>query len=172
VKRETNTAIENKIPIYPINLSGEDELKKLLTSEWRYWLSITQILTCSDAREASRKLRFRIPADTATKLEADLSVRELISGSWRSFESFIEQVEHSKMSHFFIDFQKLHSQFDSEIAPGFTESSKRFRVSDNDFKVENRFAGKMIFALYGLLQYFDCHSLTIDRTNSCGLKGH
>jgi len=172
VKRETNNAIDNKIPIYPINLSGEDELKKLLTSEWRYWLSITQILTCSDAREASRKLRFRIPADTATKLEADLSVRELISESWRSFESIIEQVEHSKVSHFFIDFQKLHSQFDSEITPGFTESSKRFRVSDNDFKIENRFAGKMIFALYGLLQYFDCHSLTIDRMNSCGLKGH
>ena len=60
VKRETNIAIENKVPIYPVNLSGEDELKKLLSSEWRYWLSITQILTCKDAREASTKLRFRI----------------------------------------------------------------------------------------------------------------
>jgi len=172
VKRETNAAIENKISIYPINLSGEDELKKLLTSEWRYWLSITQILTCNDAREASRKLRFRIPADTASKMEVDLSVRELVIGSWRAFESFIEQMEHSKISHSFIDFQNLHIQFDNEIVPGFIETSKRFRVSDNDFKVENRFVGKMIFGLYGYLQYFDCHSLTIDRTNSCGLKGH
>ena len=172
VKRETNIAIENKISIYPINLSGEGELKTLLTSEWRYWLSITQILTCNDAREASRKLRFRIPADTASKMETDLSVRELVIGSWRAFESFIEQMEHSKMSHSFMDFQNLHIQFDNEIVPGFIETSKRFRVSDNDFKIENRFAGKMIFGLYGYLQYFDCHALTINRENSCGLKGH
>jgi hypothetical protein len=35
VKRETNLAIENGIPIYPVNLSGEDQLKTLLTPEWR-----------------------------------------------------------------------------------------------------------------------------------------
>ena len=172
VKRETNIAIENRIPIYPINLSGEEELKKILTSEWRYWLSITQILTCSGAREAKRKLRFRIPADSSSKLEEDLSARQLIVESWRSLESFFEQMEHSKMSHSFMDFQNLHIQFDNEIAPGFIEFSKHFRLSEDNFKLENRFAGKMIFALYNALQYFDCHSLTIDRANSCGLKGH
>jgi hypothetical protein len=172
VKRETNIAIENKIPIYPVNLTGEDELKKLLSSEWRYWLSITQILTCSDAREASTKLRFRLSADAASKMEEDFSVRESILGSWRAFESLFEQIGISKVSHTSIGFQELHNQFDNEVVPGFTQSSRRFKSSKQADKVENRFAGKMIFALYGLLQYFDCHSLTIDRTNSCGLKGH
>lgn len=172
VKRETNIAIENKIPIYPINLTGEDELKKLLSSEWRYWLSITQILTCSDAREASTKLRFRLSADAASKMEEDLSVRESILGSWRSFESLFEQIGISKMSHTSIEFQELHKQFDNEVVPGFTQSSRRFKSSEQAYKVENRFAGKMLFGLFNYLQYFDCHSLTIDRANSCGLKGH
>ena len=172
VKRETNIAIENKIPIYPVNLTGEDELKKLLSSEWRYWLSITQILTCSDAREASTKLRFLLSADAASKMEEDLSVRESILGSWRSFESLFEQIGLSKMSHTSIEFQELHNQFDNEVVPGFTQSSRRFKSSEQAYKVENRFAGKMLFGLFNYLQYFDCHSLTIDRANSCGLKGH
>ena len=172
VKRETNIAIENKIPIYPLNLTREDELKKLLSSEWRYWLSITQILTCSDAREASTKLRFRLSADAASKMEEDLSVRESILGSWRAFESLFEQIGISKVSHTSIDFQELHSQFDNEVVPGLTQSSRRFKSSEQADKVENRFAGKMLFGLFNYLQYFDCHSLTIDRANSCGLKGH
>lgn len=172
VKRETNIAIENKIPIYPLNLTGEDELKKLLSSEWRYWLSITQILTCSDAREASTKLRFRLSADAASKMEEDLTVRESILGSWRAFESLFEQIGISKMSHTSIEFQELHNQFDNEVVPGFTQSSRHFKSSEPAHKVENRFTGKMLFGLFNYLQYFDCHSLTIDRANSCGLKGH
>jgi hypothetical protein len=172
VKRETNIAIENKIPIYPINLTREDELKKLLSPEWRYWLSITQILTCSDALEASTKLRFRLSADAASKMEEDLSVRESILGAWRAFESLFEQIEISKMSHTSIEFQELHNQFDNEVVPGFTQFSRRLKLSEKAFKVENRFAGKMLFGLFNYLQYFECHSLTIDRANSCGLKGH
>lgn len=172
VKRETNLAIENRIPIYPVNLSGEDELKTLLTPEWRYWLSITQILTCKNSREAFRKLRFRISADSASSTKLDSEARQSIVGSWRSFESLIEQIEIAKMSHSFIDFQELHSQFDNEIAPGFTEFSKSFKVAEKDFKVENRLAGKMLFAIFTSLQYFDCHSLTVNRINWCGLKGH
>jgi len=105
VKRETNLAIENGIPIYPVNLSGEDQLKTLLTPEWRYWLSITQILTCKDSREAFRKLRFRISADSASSMEVDSVARQSIVGSWRGFESLIEQIEIAKMSHSFLDFQ-------------------------------------------------------------------
>lgn len=172
VKRETNIAIENKIPIYPVNLSGEDELKKLLSSEWRYWLSITQILSCDDAREASRKLRFRIPADTDSRVEADQTVRELINGSWRSLESLFDQIEKSKTSRSFLDFQALHGQFDKDVLPGFAESSSRLISAEETSNVENRFAGKMVFGLFNYLQYFDCHALTIDRSNSCGLKGH
>jgi tetratricopeptide (TPR) repeat protein len=172
VKRETNIAIENKIPIYPVNLSGEDELKKLLSSEWRYWLSITQILSCDDAREASRKLRFRIPADTDSRAEVDQTVRELINGSWRTLESLFDQIEISKASHSFLDFQALHGQFDNDVLPGFAESSSRLVSAEETFKVENRFAGKMLFGLFSYLQYFDCHALTVDRSNSCGLKGH
>ncbi len=172
VKREVNTAIENDIQIYPINLTGEAELKKLLNAEWRYWLSITQILTCDNAREAARKLRFRIRADSASNLDLDLSIRELIIGSWRSLESLFDQIEYSKNSHTYIDFKDLHDQFDNDIAPGFIETSRDFRSADKEFKVENRFIGKMLFGLYIFLQYFDCHSLTIDRANSCGLKGH
>jgi tetratricopeptide (TPR) repeat protein len=58
------------------------------------------------------------------------------------------------------------------VVPGFTQSSRRFKSSEQADKVENRFAGKMLFGLFNYLQYFDCHSLTIDRGNSCGLKGH
>jgi len=172
VKRETNIAIENKVPIYPVNLSGEDELKKLLSSEWRYWLSITQILTCKDAREASTKLRFRISADATSKMEEELSLRESIIGAWRVFESLFEQIGNAKMSHSFIEFQELHDQFDKDVVPGFTAVSRRLQSSDHAYKIENRFAGKMIFGLFNYIQYFDCHSLTIDRANSCGLKGH
>ena len=172
VKRETNIAIENKVPIYPVNLSGEDELKKLLSSEWRYWLSITQILTCKDAREASVKLRFRISADATSRIEEDLSLRESINGAWRVFESLFEQIGIAKMSHSYIEFEELHDQFDKDVVPGFTAVSKRLQSSDDAFKIENRFAGKMIYGLFNYIQYFDCHSLTIDRANSCGLKGH
>jgi len=172
VKRETNLAIENGIPIYPVNLSGEEQLKTLLTPEWRYWLSITQILTCKDSREAFRKLRFRISADSASNMEIDSMARQSIIGSWRAFESIIEQIEIAKMSHSFIDFQELHSQFDNEIAPGFSEFSKSYKLADKEFRVENRLAGKMLFGIFMSLQYFDCHSLTVDRINWCGLKGH
>jgi tetratricopeptide (TPR) repeat protein len=172
VKRETNLAIENGIPIYPVNLSGEEQLKTLLTPEWRYWLSITQILTCKDSREAFRKLRFRISADSASNMEIDSMARQSIIGSWRAFESIIEQIEIAKMSHSFIDFQELHSQFDKEIAPGFSEFSKSYKLADKEFKVENRLAGKMLFGIFMSLQYFDCHSLTVNRINWCGLKGH
>jgi hypothetical protein len=172
VKRETNLAIEKGIPIYPVNLSGEDELKTFLTPEWRYWLSITQILTCEDSREASRKLRFRIPADSASGMEMDSVARQSVVASWRAFESLIEQIEIAKMSHSFIDFQELHSQFDTEIVPGFIEFSKGFKLAEKDFKVENRFAGKMLYSIFAYIQYFDCHSLTVNRMNSCGLKGH
>jgi len=172
VKRETNLAIENGIPIYPVNLSGEDQLKTLLTPEWRYWLSITQILTCKDSREAFRKLRFRISADSASSMEVDSVARQSIVGSWRGFESLIEQIEIAKMSHSFLDFQELHSQFDNEIAPGFSEFSKSFKLAEKEFRVENRLAGKMLFGIFMSLQYFDCHSLTVNRVNWCGLKGH
>jgi hypothetical protein len=172
VKRETNIAIENKVPIYPVNLSGEDELKKLLSSEWRYWLSITQILTCQDAREASTKLRFRISADATSSVEEDLSLRESIIGAWRVFESLFEHIGKAKMTHTFIDFQELHDQFDKDVVPGFTAVSRRLQSSDEAYKMENRFAGKMLYGLFNYIQYFDCHSLTIDRSNSCGLKGH
>lgn len=172
VKRETNIAIENKVPIYPVNLSGEDELKKLLSSEWRYWLSITQILTCQDAREASTTLRFRISSDATSRVEEDLSLRESIIGAWRVFESLFEHIGKAKMSHAFIEFQELHDQFDKDVVPGFTAVSRRLQSSDDAYKIENRFAGKMLFGLFNYIQYFDCHSLTIDRANSCGLKGH
>ena len=172
VKRETNIAIENKIPIYPVNLTGEDELKKLLSSEWRYWLSITQILTCSTAREASTKLRFRLSAGAALKMEEDLSIRESIVGSWRALESLLEQIGIAKMSHTSIEFQDLHNQFDNEVVPGFTEISKHLKSPEQNYQAENKFAGKMIFGLFNILQYFDCHALTIDRDNSCGLRGH
>ena len=172
VKRETNLAIENGIPIYPVNLSGEDQLKTLLTPEWRYWLSITQILTCKDSREAFRKLRFRISADSASSMEVDSVARQSIVGSWRGFESLIEKIEIAKMSHSFLDFQELHSQFDNEIAPGFSEFSKSFKLAEKEFRVENRLAGKMLFGIFMSLQYFDCHSLTVNRVNWCGLKGH
>ena len=172
VKRETNLAIENGIPIYPVNLSGEDKLKTFLTPEWRYWLSITQILTCEDSREASRKLRFRIPADSVSSMEMDSVARQSVVGSWGALESLFEQIGIAKMSHSFIDFQELHSRFDNEIALGFIEFSKIFKMAETDFKVENRFAGKMLYSLFAYIQYFDCHSLTINRLNSCGLKGH
>jgi len=172
VKRETNLSIENGIPIYPVNLSGEDQLKTLLTPEWRYWLSITQILTCKDSREAFRKLRFRISADSASSMEIDSVTRQSIIGSWRAFESLFEQLEIAKMSHSFIDFQDIHSQFDNEIAPGFREFSKNFKLAERELRIENRFVGKMLYGLFLYIQYFDCHSLTVNRTNSCGLKGH
>lgn len=172
VKRETNVAIENKVPIYPVNLSGEDELKKLLSSEWRYWLSIVQILTCKDAREASNKLRFRISADATSRMEEDLPLRESIVGAWQAFESLFEHIGKAKMSHFSLEFQELHDQFDKDVVPGFTAASRRLKLSDAAYKIENRFAGKMLFGLFNYMQYFDCHSLTIDRANSCGLKGH
>jgi hypothetical protein len=172
VKRETNLAIENGIPIYPVNLSGEDQLKTLLTPEWRYWLSITQILTCNDTWEALRKLRFRIAADSASNMEVDSVARQAIIGSWRAVESLIGQIEKAKMSHGFVDFQSLHSQFENEVSPGFIEFSKGFQVAERDFRIDNRFSGKVLFGLFAYLQYFDCHSLTINRVNSCGLLGH
>ena len=172
VKRETNLAIENGIPIYPVNLSGEDQLKKLLTPEWRYWLSITQILTCNDAWEALRKLRFRIAADTASSMEVDSVSRQSIMGSWRAVETLIGQIEKAKMSHGFVDFPTLHTQFDNEVSPGFIEFSKGFKVAERDFRIDNRFSGKVLFGLFAYMQYFDCHSLTINRVNSCGLLGH
>jgi len=172
VKRETNLAIENGIPIYPVNLSGEDQLKKLLTPEWRYWLSITQILTCNDAWEALRKLRFRIAADTASSMEVDSVARQSIIGAWRVVESLFGQFEKAKMSHGFVDFPTLHSQFDNEVSPGFIEFSKGFKVAERDFRIDNRFSGKVLFGLFAYMQYFDCHSLTVNRVNSCGLLGH
>lgn len=49
VKREVNVAIDQEIPLFPLNLSGRSDVLPLLTLDWKYWLTIIQILNCKDA---------------------------------------------------------------------------------------------------------------------------
>lgn len=48
VAREVEVAVSQKIPIFPLNMSGQKDIQPLLTKEWRYWLAIVQILNASD----------------------------------------------------------------------------------------------------------------------------
>ncbi len=56
VRREVNIAIDKKIKLFPVNLSGVDDIVPILPAAWKYWLSITQILTCKDAQTAANTL--------------------------------------------------------------------------------------------------------------------
>ena len=49
VKREVNVAIDQEIPLFPLNLSGKSDVLPLLSLDWKYWLTIVQILNCKDA---------------------------------------------------------------------------------------------------------------------------
>lgn len=120
VKRQLNLAIDKKLILYPINFSG-DEIKKLLTPEWRYWLGITQILSCNDIIQASRTLRFRIPADSAAALSESLPVKESIKGAWRTFEAIFEEIGEAKLNHIHLDFAEIHQKFQTEVVPGFSQ---------------------------------------------------
>lgn len=171
VKREINLAIDKKLDLYPLNFTGE-QIKKLLTPEWRYWLGITQILSCDDASHASRTLRFRIPADSAAAFSKNANEKESIKGAWRTFETIFDEVGNAKLNHFHMDFDQIHKKFCSEVVPGFSLYAKELESTSLELKVENRFAGKMIYGLFNYLQYFDCHSLTLNRSSNCGLRGH
>ena len=48
VAREVEVAVSQKIPIFPINMSGQKDVQPLLTREWRYWLAIVQVLNAPD----------------------------------------------------------------------------------------------------------------------------
>ena len=52
VAREVEVAVSQKIPIFPINMSGQRDVQPLLTKEWRYWLAIVQVLNAPNASEA------------------------------------------------------------------------------------------------------------------------
>ncbi len=56
VKREVNIAIDLKIPLFPVNLSGANNIMESLPRDWKYWLTIVQILNCSDPKSASSDL--------------------------------------------------------------------------------------------------------------------
>jgi hypothetical protein len=56
VKREVNIAIDLGIPIFPLNLSGDNDFNASLPRDWKYWLSIVQIINCSDVNKASEIL--------------------------------------------------------------------------------------------------------------------
>ena len=56
VKREVNIAIDKKIPLFPVNISGKKEIVSTLTRDWKYWLSIVQILNCESAQGACTEL--------------------------------------------------------------------------------------------------------------------
>ena len=52
VAREVEVAVSQKIPIFPINMSGQKDVQPLLTKEWRYWLAIVQVLNAPDTSVA------------------------------------------------------------------------------------------------------------------------
>lgn len=55
VKREVNVAIDQNIPLFPLNLSGKADVLPLLSLDWKYWLTIIQILNCKDAISAANQ---------------------------------------------------------------------------------------------------------------------
>lgn len=52
VAREVEVAVSQKIPIFPLNMSGQKDVQPLLTKEWRYWLAIVQVLNAPDPSAA------------------------------------------------------------------------------------------------------------------------
>ena len=44
VKREVNIAIDKEITLIPLNLSGSSNIMPLLSGDWKYWLTIVQII--------------------------------------------------------------------------------------------------------------------------------
>lgn len=52
VAREVEVAVSQKIPIFPLNMSGKRDVQPLLTKEWRYWLAIVQVLNATDTAVA------------------------------------------------------------------------------------------------------------------------
>lgn len=52
VAREVEVAVSQKIPIFPLNMSGQKDVQPLLTKEWRYWLAIVQVLNAADPTAA------------------------------------------------------------------------------------------------------------------------
>jgi len=52
VAREVEVAVSQKIPIFPLNMSGQKDIQPLLTKEWRYWLAIVQVLNAPDTSVA------------------------------------------------------------------------------------------------------------------------
>jgi hypothetical protein len=56
VMREVDVAISQKIPLFPLNMSGQESVQPLLSKEWKYWLSIVQTLNASDVPAAINSL--------------------------------------------------------------------------------------------------------------------
>lgn len=48
VKREVNIAIDKEITLIPLNLSGNSNIMPLLSGDWKYWLTIVQIIKPKD----------------------------------------------------------------------------------------------------------------------------
>ncbi len=48
VKREVNIAIDKEITLIPLNLSGNLNIMPLLSGDWKYWLTIVQIINPKD----------------------------------------------------------------------------------------------------------------------------
>lgn len=84
VKREVNIAIDRKIPLFPVNLSGQSDILPLLTLDWKYWLTIVQILNCTSTDSATSEiiqafrrkgLELRTKNETSTSASSQNSVK-------------------------------------------------------------------------------------------------
>ena len=172
IQMEIDFAIAKNIPIYPINFSNIEEFDALFPKAWKYWLGITQIHHFSSPQEASKKLKFILLADSAARFSTSLNSKELISNAWRVLESLLTEAENAKMGHSYLDFTLFNENFEKNVISGLTSISQGFENYPSKIESQNRFAGRLLFILFTYLQYWDCHSLNIDRRNECGLSGH
>ncbi len=163
VRREVNIAIDKKIKLFPVNLSGVDDIVPILPAAWKYWLSITQILTCKDAQTAANTLlgligkegeELEFVRDTPSAVVDSDDIPRALERLRAMFdEVFLITQDQSAMGNFsVIDFNRT---FDAEVKPGLEwlldHRSVMEDAADETAVVIARAIGQKLFTLFSML---------------------
>jgi hypothetical protein len=120
VRREVNIAIDQKIKLYPVSLKGSSEIISTLPADWKYWLSITQILTCTDANDAAQALLELFPEVLGTEYSPTTYSLPASAKNWiHTASSQIEHLMNDADYRLNFDFEVFHKDYMNLLAVEF-----------------------------------------------------
>jgi hypothetical protein len=159
VRREVNIAIDQKIKLYPVSLKGSSEIISTLPADWKYWLSITQILTCTDANDAAQALLELFPEVLGTEysptdLDDDMSEKVDL---WKNFFKLTSEaeslLEDSRRAADF-NFDEFNRVYVAEYKEAFEWIISKIDSSDPDVLKIGRLLGETLYYTFTVFRPF------------------